>query len=84
MASKKREKVVEVTKKLIGDETEFSDQGLPIEGQKRQGDEGTDGPKRQEAPEQLAKINHFTRRPFTADELYIGQLRLANSAIAGL
>jgi hypothetical protein len=32
-------------------------------------------------PEQLAKINRFTRRPFTADELYIGQLRLANNAI---
>lgn len=30
---------------------------------------------------QLAKINQFTRRPFTADELYIGQLRLANNCI---
>jgi hypothetical protein len=34
MASKKREKIVEMTKKLTGDETEFSDQGLPIEGEK--------------------------------------------------
>lgn len=31
--------------------------------------------------EQLAKINSFTRRPFTAEELYIGQLRLANNCI---
>ena len=31
--------------------------------------------------EQLQKINQFTRRPFTADEVYIGQLRLANNAI---
>ena len=30
---------------------------------------------------QLEKINRFTRRPFTADELYIGQLRLANNCI---
>ena len=30
---------------------------------------------------QLAVINKFTRRPFTADELYIGQIRLANNAI---
>jgi hypothetical protein len=30
---------------------------------------------------QLAAINKFTRRPFTADELYIGQIRLANNAI---
>ena len=26
-------------------------------------------------------INQFTRRPFTADEIYVGQLRLANNAI---
>ena len=31
--------------------------------------------------EQLALINQFTRRAFTADELYVGQLRLANNAI---
>lgn len=31
--------------------------------------------------DQLAKINRFTRRPFTADELYVGQMRLANNAI---
>ncbi|MDH4164744.1 MAG: hypothetical protein OEW15_18950 [Nitrospirota bacterium] len=31
--------------------------------------------------EQLAKINRFTRRPFTADELYVGQLRLSNNAL---
>jgi hypothetical protein len=31
--------------------------------------------------EQLARINQFTRRPFTADEIYVGQLRLANNAI---
>jgi hypothetical protein len=30
---------------------------------------------------QLALINKFTRRPFAADELYIGQLRLANNCI---
>lgn len=30
---------------------------------------------------QLALINQFTRRPFTAEELYVGQLRLANNAI---
>lgn len=30
---------------------------------------------------QLAKINTFTKRPFTADELYIGQIRLANNCI---
>ena len=30
---------------------------------------------------QLEKINQFTRRKFTADELYIGQLRLAHNAI---
>jgi len=30
---------------------------------------------------QLAKINTFTKRTFTADELYIGQLRLANNCI---
>ncbi len=30
---------------------------------------------------QLTVINKFTRRPFTADELYIGQIRLANNAI---
>ena len=30
---------------------------------------------------QLAKINTFTKRPFSADELYIGQLRLANNCI---
>lgn len=32
-------------------------------------------------PAQLAKINTFTKRPFTADELYIGQMRLANNCI---
>ena len=32
-------------------------------------------------PEQLAKINQLTKRVFTADELYIGQMRLANNAI---
>jgi hypothetical protein len=31
--------------------------------------------------EQLAAINKFTRRPFKAEELYIGQMRLANNAI---
>lgn len=31
--------------------------------------------------EQLAKINRFTRRPFTTDELYVGQLRLSNNCI---
>jgi hypothetical protein len=31
--------------------------------------------------EQLAKINHFTRRPYAAEELYIGQMRLANNCI---
>lgn len=30
---------------------------------------------------QLAKINKFTRRKFTAEEMYIGQLRLAHNAI---
>lgn len=30
---------------------------------------------------QLDKINRFTRRKFTADEMYIGQLRLAHNAI---
>jgi hypothetical protein len=30
---------------------------------------------------QLAVINKFTRRAFTTDELYIGQIRLANNAI---
>jgi len=30
---------------------------------------------------QLAKINTFTKRTFTADELYIGQMRLANNCI---
>jgi len=30
---------------------------------------------------QLAKINTFTKRPFTAAELYIGQMRLANNCI---
>jgi hypothetical protein len=30
---------------------------------------------------QLAEINKFTRRQFTADEMYIGQLRLAHNAI---
>jgi hypothetical protein len=29
----------------------------------------------------LAKINQFTRRPFTADEIYVGQVRLANNCI---
>lgn len=31
--------------------------------------------------DQLAKINQFTREPFTADQMYVGQLRLANNAI---
>lgn len=31
--------------------------------------------------EQLQKINQFTRREFKAEELYIGQLRLAHNAI---
>jgi hypothetical protein len=31
--------------------------------------------------EQISKINQFTRREFKADELYIGQMRLANNAI---
>ena len=31
--------------------------------------------------EQLAKINLLTRRPFAADELYVGQIRLAHNAI---
>lgn len=31
--------------------------------------------------EQLAKINRFTRRQFTTDELYVGQLRLSNNCI---
>ena len=31
--------------------------------------------------DQLAKINRFTRRSFTAEELYIGQLRLAHNAV---
>ena len=31
--------------------------------------------------EQLVKINQFTRRPFTAEEVYVGQLWLANNAI---
>ncbi len=30
---------------------------------------------------QVAKINQFTRRPFTADEIYVGQLRLSNNCI---
>ncbi len=33
------------------------------------------------ADAQLALINKFTRRPFSADELYIGQIRLANNCI---
>jgi hypothetical protein len=31
--------------------------------------------------EQVTKINQFTRRQFTAEELYVGQLRLAHNAI---
>lgn len=31
--------------------------------------------------DQLKKINQYTRRPFTIDELYIGQMWLANNAI---
>jgi len=31
--------------------------------------------------EQLTRINQFTRRPFTAEEVYVGQLWLANNAI---
>jgi len=31
--------------------------------------------------EQLEKINKFTRRTFTADEIYVGQMRLANNAV---
>ena len=31
--------------------------------------------------EQLVRINQFTRKPLTADEIYVGQLRLANNAI---
>jgi hypothetical protein len=30
---------------------------------------------------QLEKINRFTRRPFTVDEIYVGQLRLANNCV---
>ncbi|MBM4056059.1 MAG: hypothetical protein FJ264_15610 [Planctomycetes bacterium] len=33
------------------------------------------------APTQVEMINQFTRRKFTAEEIYIGQLRLAHNAI---
>ncbi|MDA8433698.1 MAG: hypothetical protein M0Z60_12165 [Nitrospiraceae bacterium] len=32
-------------------------------------------------PEQVAKINQFTRRAFSTEELYVGQLRLSNNCI---
>ena len=32
-------------------------------------------------PDQLAKINRFTRREFKKEELYVGQLRLSNNCI---
>jgi hypothetical protein len=32
-------------------------------------------------PEQVAKINRFTRKEFKAEELYVGQLRLSNNGI---